>query len=151
MGKKMSEEKKRVGAGFGVLLMRDGKVLLGKRHDDAVKASSALHGEGTWTLPGGKMEFHESLEEGGKREVKEETGIDVKKVSVIGVSNDMVSDAHFVTVHLMADEFEGEPRIMEPDEITTWQWFSLDSLPSPIYKPSEKMLNNYKKQIFCSD
>jgi 8-oxo-dGTP diphosphatase len=147
----MEKEKKRVGAGFGVLLIRGGKVLLGKRHDDPEKASSALHGEGTWTLPGGKMEFHESLQEGGKREVKEETGIDVKKISVIGVSNDMVEDAHFVTVHLKAEEFEGEAKVMEPVEITKWQWFSLDALPRPIYKPSEKMLNNYKKQIFCSD
>jgi 8-oxo-dGTP diphosphatase len=147
----MEKEKKRVGAGFGVLLIRGGKVLLGKRHDDAVKASSALHGEGTWTLPGGKMEFHETLQEAGKREVKEETGIDVKRVSVIGVSNDMVRDAHFVTIHLRAEEFEGEARVMEPDEITEWRWFTLDNLPKPLYKPSEKMLNNYKKQIFCSD
>jgi len=63
----------------------------------------------------------------------------------------MVEDAHFVTVHLRADEFEGEPRVMEPDEITEWKWFSLGDLPSPIYKPSEKMLNNFKKGVFCSD
>jgi hypothetical protein len=36
------EEKKKVGGGFGVLLLRDGKVLLGKRHDDPIKADSAL-------------------------------------------------------------------------------------------------------------
>jgi len=147
----MEEIKKRVGAGIGVLLIRGVKVLLGKRHDDAVKASSALHGEGTWTLPGGKMEFHESLEEAGKREVLEETGIKIKKIKVIGVSNDRVVDAHFITVHLKAEEFEGEARVMEPDEITEWRWFSFDELPKPMYKSSEKMLNNYKKGVFCSD
>jgi len=39
------DENKKVGAGFGILVLRDGKVLLGKRHDDPEKASSMLHGE----------------------------------------------------------------------------------------------------------
>ncbi len=64
-----------IGVGFGVLLLKDGKMLLGKRHEDPSKASSALHGEGTWTMPGGKLHFRESFEEGAKREVLEETGI----------------------------------------------------------------------------
>ena len=68
-------EKKFVKVGFGVLLWKDSKVLLGKRHDDAVKASSELHGEGTWTMPGGKMHFQESFEDAAKRELEEETGI----------------------------------------------------------------------------
>jgi len=36
------EEKKKVGAGFGVLVLKDSKILLGKRHEDPVKASSLL-------------------------------------------------------------------------------------------------------------
>jgi 8-oxo-dGTP diphosphatase len=143
----MTDEKK-VGAGIGVLIIKDGKVLLGKRHSDPEKASSLLHGEGTWTLPGGKLHFHESFEQGAIREVFEETRIKVKKVSIIGLSNDMVEDAHFVTIHLKADEFEGEPKVMEPDEITEWQWFLLDKLPSPLFKSSEKMLKNFKENVF---
>lgn len=49
--------------------MNDGKVLLGQRHSDPEKADSALHGEGTWTMPGGKLHFGESFEEGATREV----------------------------------------------------------------------------------
>ena len=33
------------------------------------KASSELHGEGTWTMPGGKMHFHEEFEDAAKREI----------------------------------------------------------------------------------
>ena len=64
------EAKKKVGVGFGVMLMKEGKVLLGKRHVDPEKADSELHGEGTWTMPGGKLEYGESFEDGAKREVR---------------------------------------------------------------------------------
>lgn len=61
----MTEIKKRVGAGIGVMILnKESKVLLGKRHYDPQKADSELHGEGSWTMPGGKLEFGETFEEG---------------------------------------------------------------------------------------
>jgi 8-oxo-dGTP diphosphatase len=137
-------DKKRVGAGFGVMLLKDGKVLLGRRHDDPEKADSLLHGAGTWTMPGGKFEFGESFEDGAKRELMEETGIVLDKVKVVCVSNDMVEDAHFVTVGFFSEYFDGEPRVMEPDEITEWGWFDLDALPSPLFFPTDRILENYR-------
>jgi len=44
---------KKPGVGFGVMILRNGQVLLGKRHDDPEKASSLLHGEGSWAMSGG--------------------------------------------------------------------------------------------------
>lgn len=44
-------QNKKVGVGFGVMILKDGEILLGKRHKDPEKADSALHGEGTWTMP----------------------------------------------------------------------------------------------------
>ena len=137
-------EKKRVGAGFGVMLLRDNKVLLGRRHVDPEKADSLLHGAGTWTMPGGKFEFGESFEDGARRELMEETGIILEKVKVICVNNNKVDDAHFVTVGFFSEYFDGEPRVMEPDEITEWHWFDLDNLPTPLFFPSERILENYK-------
>ncbi len=135
---------KKVGIGIGVMLLNNGRVLLGKRNDDPNKADSLLHGEGTWTLPGGKLHFGESFEEAACREVLEETGImiDKKTLRVISITNDMVSDAHFVTIGLFA-ETDDEPRVMEPDEIVEWRWFSFSALPNPIFPPSEKMIKNY--------
>ena len=138
-------DKKRVGAGFGIMLLNsEGKVLLGRRHDDPVKADSLLHGAGTWTFPGGKFEFGESFEDGAKRELMEETGIVLEKVKVSCVSNDVVDDAHFVSIGFFSEYFSGEPRVMEPDEITEWGWFDLDDLPSPLFFPTEGFLENYK-------
>jgi len=141
-------ENKKPKVGFGVMILKNGRVLLGKRHEDPEKASSELKGEGTWTMPGGKLHFKESFEQGAEREVMEETGIKLNNIKVICVTNDIVEDAHFVTVGLFSDDFYGEPKVMEPEEITEWRWFDFNSLPSPIYFPSAKVLENYKEGIF---
>ncbi|HNV96938.1 MAG TPA: NUDIX domain-containing protein [bacterium] len=142
------EENKKIGVGFGVMLLRDNKVLLGKRHEDPERASSLLNGAGCWTMPGGKLHFGESFEDGAIRETLEETGIKLNDVSVICVNNDIVETAHFVTIGLLSKDFEGEPKVMEPDEITEWNWFDLENLPSPMYFPSAKVLENYKSRKF---
>ncbi len=141
-------EKKRVGAGFGVVLVRDGKILLGKRHPDPDKADSAFRSAGEWSLPGGKMEWGETFEEGAIREVLEETGISIKDPKVISVHNCKNEHAHFMTVGLEATEWEGEAQVMEPDEMTEWGWFDLTDLPRPRYFPSFHVIENYLQKKF---
>ena len=133
----------RPGVGVATLIIKDNKVLLGKRHEDPAKADSALHGEGTWTLPGGKLDFKEELKQGAIREALEETGIKVKNLKLISVGNEIVSDAHFITLGFLAESFEGEPKVMEPEEITKWEWFDLTDLPEPMFPPAEKVIKNY--------
>ena len=152
----MENKNKKMGIGFGVMILRrgDGKkggqseserVLLGQRHSDPLKADSAMHGEGTWTMPGGKLHFGESFEEGATREVLEETGIKInpKNLTVISLTNDIVPDAHFVTVGMLYSKKTTEPKVMEPNEITQWQWFPISNLPTPLFPPSKKIMGNY--------
>ncbi|MCL5795463.1 MAG: NUDIX domain-containing protein [Patescibacteria group bacterium] len=141
-------EKKRVGAGFGVILKRGNYILLGKRHPDPDKADSAFRSSGEWSLPGGKMEWGETLEQGAIREVKEETGIIIKNPKVISVHNCKNKHAHFMTVGLIATKFTGQARVMEPDEMTEWRWFPINKLPSPRYFPSFEVIENYQKKKF---
>jgi 8-oxo-dGTP diphosphatase len=144
----MEQPMKKVGAGFGVILEKDGKILLGKRHPDPDKADSAFRSAGEWSLPGGKLDWGESFEDGAIREVKEETGIDIKNPEVISVHNCMNEHAHFMTVGLVAHEWTGEAQVMEPDEMTEWGWFPLDNLPSPRYFPSFEVIENYLQKKF---
>lgn len=130
------------------MMLKDQKVLLGKRHNNPEKADSELRGEGTWTMPGGKLEFGESFEEGAKREVMEETGINLTDMQVLCVNNSKNKHAHFVTIGFFSDQFEGDPKVMEPDEITEWQWFDLDALPTPVFFPSAEIIDNYKQNKF---
>ncbi len=142
------EEKKKICAGLGVILLKDNKILLGKRHEDPEKASSLLNGAGTWTMPGGKLEFGETFEQGARRETLEEIGIKLNKIDVLCVNNDQVEGVQFITIGMFCEDFEGEAKVMEPDEIAEWQWLSLDDLPDPLYFPSAKFLENYKQKKF---
>lgn len=136
---------KKMGIGFGIMILKDGKILLGKRHDDPEKARSLLHGEGTWTMPGGKLEFGEQFEDACIRETLEETNLKIKKedLKLISLTNDIVLTAHFVTVGFLCEKFEGKPKVMEPDEITVWQWFDLHDLPPNVFSPSARIIVNY--------
>ena len=136
-----------IGVGVGIIILKDGKILLGKRNSDEEKTSSLLNGAGKWTLPGGKLHFGESFEEAAEREVFEETGIKIKDTAVICINNDIVEDAHFVTIGLLCENFEGEPEIKE-DSITEWNWFLLNEIPEPLYFPTKKVLDNYLKKKF---
>ncbi len=144
----MKKQKKKVGAGFGVMILNNRKILLGRRNDDAKKADSELRGEGTWTMPGGKLEFGEDFEDGAKREVLEETGMILKNAKVICVNNDKNEHAHFITIGLLSTNFEGTPKVMEPDEITEWRWFASQELPKNIFPPSKNILENFKAKKF---
>lgn len=141
-------EKKRVGAGFGVILVKGKEILLGLRHPDPDKADSAFRSAGEWSLPGGKLEWGESFEEGAIREVKEETGIDIANPQVISVHNFKNEHAHFMTVGLLATEWTGEASVMEPDEIVEWKWFDINNLPEPFYFPSMGVIENYLQKKF---
>ncbi len=145
----MENQIQKPGVGFGIMILKEGKLLLGKRHDDSEKASSLLHGEGTWTMPGGKLHFQEGIKTAAARETLEETGIKIKNLELISVSNDIVFDNHFVTIGFLSADFEGEPKTMEPDEITRWEWFDLNNLPKPLFPPSAKIIKNYlDKKIY---
>ena len=137
------EEKKRVGGGCGALLERDGKILLGMRHPDPDKADSAFRSAGEWCLPGGKLEWQETLEAGAIREVKEETGIIIKNPQVISIHNCKNEHAHFMTAGMMTHEWEGQAQVMEPDEIIEWKWFDIHHLPTERYFPSFEVIENY--------
>jgi len=144
------EKKEVVRAGTGIMVMRgDGKVLLGRRHDDPEKANSALSGEGTWTFPGGKHDTRLSPEENAVQELEEETGLvaDPKDLTLISVTNDQGPKAHFITLTFICKKFTGEPSVREPDEITQWEWFSLDALPEPMFFPCSKAARNYQDGV----
>ncbi len=137
-------EMKYPGVGCAVMLIKDGRVLLGQRHSDPEKADSLLKGEGTWTMPGGGMNFHENPKDCARREAREETGIEVGDLELISVTNDKVHDAHFVTLGFRSTDFQGEPKIMEPDEIIEWKWFNFDEIPDKLFFPTRKILENYR-------
>lgn len=148
----MSEKPKITRAGMGIMVRdENGRVLMGLRNSDAALASSDLHGEGTWTFPGGKFDFGDGLFEGAARELKEETDLDLIRAEIISVSNERNDTAHFITLGFLATEWSGTVKTMEPDEIIKWEWFDLNNLPKNVYAPTLKMIENYKIGQLTSD
>jgi 8-oxo-dGTP diphosphatase len=66
--------------------------------------------KGSWALPGGFVEYGETVEEAVIREVKEETGIIIEITGLLGVYSDPARDprGHLITVCFLASKIEGE-------------------------------------------
>ena len=126
------EEQPKVGV--GVFVIKDNKVLLGKRKN--------AHGEGTWCLPGGHLEFNEELEACARREVLEETGVTIKNIRFATITNDIFKKEgkHYITVFMRSEFDSGTVRLMEPDRCEKWEWFDWDKLPSPLFIPLQNLL-----------
>ena len=120
--------------GIGVIVVKDGKILLGKRKNS--------HGDGAWSFPGGHLEFGESWEECAKRETTEETGINIKNIRFGTVTNDIfqTEEKHYITIFMLSDYDFGEVQIMEPEKCEKWDWFSWNQLPQPLFVPIQNVL-----------
>ena len=131
--------------GIGVMIKDDNKILLGHRSAKR-KDTGGIFEPDTWTLPGGKQEYDETVIDTAIREVKEETNLDIKNPEVFSVSDDFQPDRHFVTIEMITEEFSGELKIMEPTKEDNWQWFDLNDLPDNIYSPSRVFIEKYKEK-----
>jgi 8-oxo-dGTP diphosphatase len=122
--------------GMGVFVIRDGKFLMGHR--------IGSHGEGTWSIPGGHMEYGETFEQTAKREVMEETGIAVQNVRFGAVTNDLfeTDKKHYVTIWVLSDWLENEPSITEPDKFIDQEWIDINNLPEPLFLPWDSLLKS---------
>jgi 8-oxo-dGTP diphosphatase len=120
--------------GVAAIVRHRGKVLLGKRRGS--------HGEGTWALPGGHLEFGEAIEACVEREVREETGLIVTNVQFGTITNDIFIDEgrHYVTIFMVCDYADGTLTVMEPDKCDAWRWCGWDEIPRPMFLPLANLL-----------
>ncbi|MCB0141785.1 MAG: NUDIX domain-containing protein [Caldilineaceae bacterium] len=115
--------------GIGVIIRRDNRVLLGKR--------IGTHGDGCWQFPGGHLEYFEEIEACARREVLEETGLQLANLRPGPFTNDLFQEEnkHYVTLFILADYVDGEAQVLEPHKCTQWSWFAWADLPSPLFLP----------------
>jgi 8-oxo-dGTP diphosphatase len=121
--------------GVAVIIMREGFFLLGKR--------AGSLGAGTWALPGGHLDFGESVEECAAREVMEETGLVIEGVVPGPYTNTVFTSEgkHDVTLFVTANCPVGEPRLREPDKCSLWHWFRWSELPRPLFQPLASLVH----------
>ncbi len=123
--------------GINILLVKDGRVLLGKR-------LGTRPGSGMYQTPGGHLEHLESIVACVHREILEETRMEIQNIRFLNVTNVRAfPPAHYVCLSYVADWKSGEPVNTEPDRCAGWDWYSLSALPSPRTPASEAAIRGY--------
>ena len=120
--------------GVGVIVAMGDQVLLLKR--------KGVHGQGTWSTPGGHLEYGESPEACAARETKEETGVDIANVRAIGFTNDVFEarGLHYVTLWMTGQYVGGKATVAAPYEASEVGWYTWDALPEPLFLPLRNVL-----------
>lgn len=121
---------------MGVIVQREGRVLLGRR--------LGSHGAGSWALPGGHLEFGESVVACARREVLEETGLVLESAAhgpFVGTVFE-VEGLHYVTLFVLAGAAAGEPQLREPHKCAGWRWFDWRGLPKPLFAPLQALVDS---------
>jgi 8-oxo-dGTP diphosphatase len=123
---KNTEYPERPIAGVGVVVFRNEEVLLVKRKRAPYK--------GQWSIPGGKQELGETVTQAARRELMEETGVEVNELTLIDVVDIIVRDEegkilyHYIVADYRAHWLSGE--CSSGDDAQDVQWFNLNKLGS---------------------
>lgn len=134
-----------------ILLEKNGKILLGKRKNS--------FGDGYYSTPAGHIEHGESVLQCARRELLEETGIDVEEsnfdfvgVRIIGSYEiDGVKSHEYVGFFMKPKNWEGEPKLMEPEKSEEWKWYPVDAFPEPMFPPVPMLLECLKTSTHFVD
>lgn len=127
--------------GVGVMVVRQGKVLLGRRRE-------STHGAGTYGWCGGHLEYGETPEECAKREVFEETQLQITALKFLCLSNITEYNTHYIDIEFLADIMPSEPILTEPEKVESWRWYDIDHLPSPLFMAAQLAINSYSTGQF---
>ena len=114
------------GFGCGLVIVRDGKILLYRR----LKAPEA----GYWNIVGGKVDHMERSEAAARREAEEESGLKIRSSEFLCLSEQVIEAdrQHWISMIYVTRDFSGEPQLVEPDKLSEFGWFSFDALPQPL-------------------
>jgi 8-oxo-dGTP diphosphatase len=125
-----------VRAGVAAVVRRpDGRLLAMER--------TGAHAAGTWSFPGGGVDFGEHWRETAERETFEETGLRVLAGDLMHVTNDVfpADRQHWLTLFVGCIYLGGEPRVMEPGKCTQIRWMTEMELTAvPLFPGTAKAL-----------
>ena len=117
---------------MAVLIVRDGRILLGKR-------GPGTREPGKWSFPAGFVERGERVERAAAREAREETGLDVVVGELIGLYS---SDGETVVLAVYeATSADGEPRA--GDDLTEVGWFATSELPELAFPRDRRIMDGW--------
>ena len=121
--------------GVGIIIWRQDQVLLIRRKN--------VHGSGSWSTPGGHLDFQETPEACAIREAKEETNLDILDPRFFAITNDVfeAEEKHYITVWMEAKYLGGEPVLNAPYESDAIGWFHWQALPQPLFTSLQHLIS----------
>lgn len=132
--------------GVGVIVLRSNQILLIRRKN--------VHGAGSWSTPGGHLDYGETPEDCAIREAMEEVGLELTDVRFVAVTNDFFAaeGKHYITLWLVGRCDSGEPRIAAEYEVAEVGWFGWEALPEPLFVSFDNLVNrrSYPAQAITS-
>jgi len=138
----MKRGKDYIGVGVGAVIVNDKDEILLLCRNKAPEI-------GSWTIPGGTVEFGEKVEDTILREIEEELGVNSEIITLLGVTNHILTEekTHWVSPAFLIRITGGEPRNMEPHSHSDLNWFPINNLPSNVTMTTSVALKNYKKYL----
>ena len=120
-----------------ILCPRDNHVLLIKRAQDPQA--------GAWAMPGGYLDWDETLAQAAARELREETGLIANTLTFFGLYDDphRDNDGRQNVDHLFIATLKTTAIKKDPNEIIDVQWFPNDQLPDDIAFDHRQMMEAY--------
>lgn len=121
--------------GVGIIIARGDEILLVRRQ--------GAHGSGTWSTPGGHLDFGETPEQCAVREAWEETGVEIGGVRFRALTNDWfaLERKHYITIWMEAEYRGGEATVKATREMSSVGWFQWSRLPAPLFLPLSNLLS----------
>lgn len=142
MRKGKSKKAKRPEIGVGCLVVnRAGQIMLCKRLKP--------YGYGKLALPGGHLEWRETLEDCAKREVLEESGVALTEIlNLDHYTQEITKGRHYITFYLIAPlPDDAEPRRTEPKKHGEWAWYEPFDLPKHAWAPTKRLVERCGERI----
>ncbi|MGL1893914.1 MAG: NUDIX domain-containing protein [Spirochaetaceae bacterium] len=143
----MNSKLPRIGTGV-VVFNKQGQILMGKRTYKPIG----------YSLPGGHLEFGETLKDCAKREVFEEAGVEIENIEIITIGENLFLDKNFHSISIFIFSTIKDDQILqnpEPDKCDGWNWISIDNIPKnlsfnydPIFTNDFKLIKNYLQSHF---
>ena len=100
------------------------------------------HGAGSWSTPGGHLDFGETFAECAIRETEEETGVHLSRVEFVAITNDVFTaeGKHYATVWMRGEADTSKAAVRDAAEVAEVAWFPPDALPAPLFLSLENLL-----------
>ncbi len=126
------------------VMMRDGKILTGQRNYTKDKWKDVS----VWTIPGGRCEIGENLEQTLRREVAEEVGITA--FTIVDFIGEARGAKEGDTVFIFFCTTDQDAELMEPEKFSEWRWVTkneyLDDQEYSGFNPdARRMIEDYLK------